>query len=96
MTKIKLEREDKLDVIIDGRVLKKDTLYHVIAGDNQNHAYYIKKIYKVGRDWMLKMGEHDYDAEIRARDLEEVHPMSFRKCECYFLCEGYVPKTFSW
>ena len=94
--KIKIEREEKLDVAINGKVFFKGTLYHVIDGEDRNHAYYLTKIYKVGRDWMLRLGEHDYDAEIRCNDLEASHPMNFRKCECSFLCEGYVLKSFTW
>lgn len=96
MAKLKIEREDKLDLVINGKVFLKDTLYHVIAGDDIHHAYYLTKIYKDGRDWMLRLGEHDYDAEIRFNDLEASHPMSFRKCECSFTCEGYVLKGFTW
>lgn len=94
--KIKIEREDKLDLVVNGIVFKKGSLYHVIDGDDRNHAYYLTKIWKDGRDWMLRLGEHDYDAEIRCKDLQESHPMNFRKCECNFLCEGYVLKSFTW
>lgn len=96
MPKIRIEREDKLDVVVNGKVFFKDSLYHVNEGDDKHHAYYLKRIYKEGRDWMLKMGEHDYDAEIRCNDLEKVHPMNYRKCECSFTCEGYVLKDWSW
>lgn len=96
MPKIKLEREEKLDVVVAGRVYKVGTLYHVISGDDRNHAYVVSKIYKVGRDWMLKLGEHDYDIEIRGQDLEASDMMNFQKCQCAFTCEGYILKTFQW
>lgn len=96
MPKIKLEREEKLDVVVAGRVYKVGTLYHVIAGDDRNHAYIVKKIYKVGRDWMLKLGEHDYDIEIRGNDLEPSDMMNFKICDCSFACEGYILKSFNW
>lgn len=96
MAKIKLERENKLDVVVAGRVYKVGTLYHVISGEDRNHAYIVSKIYKVGRDWMLKIGEHDYDIEIRGIDLEPSDMMNFKICECSFLCEGYIHRNFSW
>jgi hypothetical protein len=93
---IKIDREEKLDVVVNGRVFIVDALYHVISGEDRNHAYILKKIYKVGRDWMLRLGDRDYDAEIRCADLEASYPDNFRKCECNFLCEGYVLKNFLW
>lgn len=90
--KLKIEHEDKLDVVVAGKVFKKGALYRVTAGDDAGHAYYLKKIYKDGRDWMLRLGEHDYDAEIRYHELEESDPARYRPCECNFLCEGFVLK----
>lgn len=96
MAKIKLEREEKLDVIVGGRVYKVGALYRVIAGEDRNHAYIVKQIYKVGRDWMLKLGERDYDIEIRGQDLEPSDMINFDKCQCAFTCEGYILKGFQW
>jgi len=96
LTKIKIEREEKLDVIVGNRVYKVGTLYHVVNGDDRNHAYILKRIYKVGRDWMLALGEHNYDAEIRGNDLEASDMRNFRKCECSFLCQGFILKNFKW
>ncbi len=94
--KLKIEREDKEDLIVNGKVFKKGILYHVINGDNQNHAYILKRIHQVDGNWMLRLGEHDFDAELRLNDLEASHEINFRKCECSFLCEGFVLKGFKW
>lgn len=96
MAKIKIDKEEKLDVIVGGKVYKVGSLYHVIANEDRNHAYILKQIYNVGRDWMLRMGEHDYDAEIRGTDLQVSDMMNFDKCQCSFTCEGYVLKGFRW
>lgn len=94
--KIKIEREDKTDLVVAGKVFVKGRLYRVTAGEDQNHAYHLKHIYKEGRDWMLRMGEQSYDAEIRYQDLEETSIADCRKCDCSFTCEGYVMKNFTW
>ena len=95
-TKIKIEREEKLDVIVNGSVYKVGSLYHVIAGEDRNHAYIVTQIYKIGRDWMLKLGEYDYDIEIRGADLQVSDMMNFKVCDCNFLCQGYILKSFNW
>lgn len=95
-SKIKLEREDKLDLVVNGFVFKKGALYHFVKGELANHAYYLKKILYEDNDWVLLLGEHKYDTHLAVQEAQESHPMNFRKCECSFACEGFVLKNFQW
>lgn len=96
MPKIKIEKVNKEDLVVNGKVYKKGWFYHVTSGDNIHHAYYLKSIYKVDKDWMLRLGEQVYDAETATMFLEISHPFNYRKCECSFTCDGYVLRDWKW
>jgi hypothetical protein len=96
MAKIKIEREDKLDLVIGGKVFIKGVFYRITNGENTNHAYHLDRIFKHDDNWVLKLGDIIFDVEVRFTDLEEVQIEDYRKCDCSFLCEGYIPKNFTW
>ena len=95
--KIKIEREEKLDLAINGIVYLVGSLYYVKEGENRNHAYILKKIIR-RKEWILDFGNGiEYDADIGDYHLDKrPDRKSFRKCDCSFICEGYVLKEFTW
>lgn len=95
--KIKIERENVDVVRVAGQLFKVGTLYYCKGGPHQHHAYYLTKIFKnLEGEWMFKIGEHTYDTPAAISHLDYEEPAHYRKCECGFLCEGYVEKGWTW
>lgn len=87
-----------MDLVINGVVYLVGSLYRVIEGWDRNHAYILKKIVRRKQEWVLIFGDGiEYDADIGTYHLEKRPDRgAFRKCDCNFLCEGYVLKDFTW
>ena len=92
MTKIiKIEREHKNELFISGTVYVAGILYAWKEGE---HSYILQKIVQdVNNEWILKFPEGiSMEADTAHAYIERTNAIKFRKCECNFLCEGYILK----
>lgn len=96
--KIKLEREQKTELIANGVVFLVGLFLYCREGVNKYHAYYLKQILWSTQDkeWKLQLGEQIFDVDTGASYLVRADPYGYKKCDCSFLCEGYTRKDFSW
>lgn len=91
--KIKLEREEIPYIKAGNKILKVGVLYLL---PDDPHAFVLTKIYQgLGREWMFKIGDRVLNFTEAAK-LEEWDLSYLRRCDCSFVCEGYILKTWTW
>ena len=92
---IKLEKEVKQDLVVEGRVWQRGALYFMLRGEDSGKAFKLDKIHwdDKAKDWFLILGNGEqFNAKFAKDFIEEDDIRNYYKCECSFLCEGYVLK----